>query len=138
MDENMGFVISLCLPKRLVMLAASGCILRYGGKHRPRRPALSLPETQSTGRDSTDTWLHRILGESFVSAGFCKHIRNIPTILYFVVGKEERQQAAQKIPLTLTRHELGIGGTMDFDLVITGGIIVRVLYSIPTYVYSRL
>ena len=112
------------------MLAASGCILRYGGKHRPRRPALSLPETQSTGRDSTDTWLHRILGESFVSAGFCRHISNIAITLCRGKEKKDNCEVAQKIPLTLTRHELGIGGTMDFDLVITGGIIVRVLYSI--------
>jgi hypothetical protein len=48
------------------------------------------------------------------------------------VEKKERQQVALKIPLTLTRHELGIEGTMDFDLIITGGIIVRVLYTIKT------
>jgi hypothetical protein len=82
------------------------------------------PRPNRAGRDSTDTWLLAF----YERASSLPDSANTSKIFqsYIVVEKKERprSEVAQKIPLT--RHELGIEATMDFDLIVTGGIIVCV------------
>jgi hypothetical protein len=87
------------------------------------------PRPNRAGRDSTDTWLLAFY-ESSVSAGFCEYTSKTFQS-YFVVEKKGRTQSGAEDSADTIGRELDIEGTMNFDLVITGGVIVRVLYSIP-------